>query len=83
MQQFSAYRLAPPHQVEIVGRPFQQLAVHHAFAGKADAFVRRPQLACFTVPEAQSQSVAANQHQLPLDTGEQGKRAVLFDLRDR
>ncbi len=53
-----------------------------AFAGEAQAVVRRPQFGALAVVEHQVHAFARQQHQLAVAAREGGKRRVLVDLGD-
>ena len=76
-------RVAPPHQVEILGRAVEQFAGDGALAGEAQPVVRRLQFVDLAIVEAQAQAVAGQQHQFAIDAGERRERRVLLDLGDR
>src|SRR3546814_6288056 len=76
MQQLGRDRVAPPHQVEIVRGPVDQLAGQRPLAGKAQAAVRRFEQVRLAVVEAQAQAVAVQQHQFTVDAGKRGERRI-------
>ncbi|MBB5880974.1 hypothetical protein GGR60_003104 [Xanthomonas arboricola] len=60
MQQLGLQQIAPPHQIEILGRPVEQRRMHPFFACESDALVRRQQCAAAVIAASSTDATIAS-----------------------